>query len=62
MKPLAFALTAALRYAAENPRIDLDAAIEASLRRDGWHVSHGTPGSLAWPHQVARPAHSAEVA
>ncbi|MDD2878763.1 MAG: hypothetical protein PHZ23_16215 [Acidiphilium sp.] len=52
MKPLAFAIAAALRYAAENPHIDPDTAIEASLRRDGWHVSNVTPGPLAWPYQV----------
>lgn len=52
MKPLAFAIGAALRYAAENPRIDPDTAIEAILARDGWHVSQAAAGPLAWPHQV----------
>ena len=50
--PLTFAITAALRHASENPRIDPDTAIEASLARDGWHLTQGTPGPLAWPHQI----------
>jgi hypothetical protein len=50
--PLTFAITAALRYAAKNPRIDPDTAIEASLARDGWHLTQNMPGPLAWPHRI----------
>lgn len=49
---LTHAILTALRYADEHPRLDPDTAIEASLARDGWHLTRGTPGPLAWPHQI----------